>query len=120
VLLSGSPPRRPLATSTLTVLNAVEFSTADHLHSPPSIDNYVQAHFFSNGAASAEGWLHRLEGYVAEQKAAIALEKAGHVVQFAPTANNASWDLVVDGHQRRILNDSNRFRETKRCRALCQ
>ncbi len=81
-----------------SVLNAIEFSTADHLHSLPSIDGYVQTHFFSMGTASAEGWLHRLEGYVAEQKAALAFEKAGYVVHFAPTANNAAWDLTVGGH----------------------
>jgi hypothetical protein len=39
-----------------------------------------------------------LRGYVAEQKAVIALEKAGHIVQFAPTPNQQAWDLLVDGH----------------------
>jgi len=80
------------------VIHAIEFSTADHLHSLSSIDSYVHDHFFAASSGSAEGWLHRLEGYVAEQKAAVALEKAGHVVQFAHTSNQAGWDLLVDGH----------------------
>lgn len=42
--------------------------------------------------------MHRLEGYVAEQKAAAALEQTHHIVQFAPTANQPAWDLLVDGH----------------------
>jgi hypothetical protein len=78
-------------------LHAIQFSTAEHLSSLPSIDSYVEAHFFDAPTGSAEGWLHRLEGYVGEQKAAIALEKAGHIVHFAPTANQQAWDLVVDG-----------------------
>ncbi len=79
-------------------LSAIQFSTAEHLSSLHSIDLYVQEHFFDSATSSADGWLHRLEGYVAEQKAAVALEKAGHVVQFAPSANQPAWDLLVDGH----------------------
>ena len=79
------------------VLSAIEFSTADHLNSLGSINDYVEDRFFDDGSASAEGWLHRLEGYVAEQKTAVALEKAGHVIEFAPAANTEGWDLLVDG-----------------------
>jgi hypothetical protein len=80
------------------VLNAVQFSTADHIHNLASIDSYVHDHFFASPEASAEGWLHRLEGYVAEQKAAAALEHAGHHVEFAHLPNQPGWDLLVDGH----------------------
>ncbi len=80
------------------VLNAIEFSTADHLHSLPSIDTYVHDHFFAVPIHSVDGWFERLTGYVAEQKAASALEQMGHQVVFAPVANQPVWDLLVDGH----------------------
>ena len=80
------------------VLDAIEFSTADHLHSLASIDNYVHDHFFAAPIQSADGWFERLTGYVAEQKAAAALEQMGHHVEFAPIANQPVWDLLVDGH----------------------
>jgi hypothetical protein len=84
------------------VLNAIDFSTADHIHNLASVDSYVHDHFFASPDASAEGWLHRLEGYVAEQKAAVALEQAGHHVEFAHFSNQPDWDLIVDGHPLQI------------------
>ena len=80
------------------VLHALEFSTAEQLHGLADINAYVQAHFFSAPIASAEGWFERLTGYVAEQKAASALEQMGHHVEFAPVSNQPVWDLLVDGH----------------------
>ena len=79
-------------------LKAIEFSTAEHVHNLASVDAYVDDHFFNQPFSSAEGWLHRLEGYVAEQKAAAFLEHAGHHVEFAPLPNQTGWDLLVDGH----------------------
>ena len=84
------------------VLHALEFSTTEQLHGLAGIDSYVEAHFFSAPIASAEGWFERLTGYVAEQKAATALEQMGHHVEFAPVANQPVWDLLVDGHQAQI------------------
>jgi hypothetical protein len=84
------------------VLHALEFSTAEHLHGLADVDSYVQAHFFSAPIASADGWFERLTGYVAEQKAATALEQMGHHVEFAPVANQPVWDLMVDGHPAQI------------------
>jgi hypothetical protein len=78
--------------------HAIQASTTEHLHSLPSINDHIHDHFFDSTTQSAEGWLHRLEGYVAEQKAALAMEQAGHTVEFAPHANQAGWDLLVDGH----------------------
>jgi hypothetical protein len=80
------------------VLHALEFSTAEQLHGLADINSYVQAHFFSAPIVSAEGWFERLTGYVAEQKAASALEQMGHHVEFAPVSNQPVWDLLVDGH----------------------
>ena len=59
---------------------------------------YVAQHFFDAPTLTADGWFERLTGYVAEQKAASALEAAGHHVTFAATANQPVWDLLVDGH----------------------
>jgi hypothetical protein len=84
------------------VLNAIDFSTADHIDNLASVDSYVHDHFFASPDVSAEGWLHRLEGYVAEQKAAAALEQAGHHVEFAHFSNQPDWDLIVDGHPLQI------------------
>ena len=80
------------------VLNAIEFSTADHLHNLPGIDSYVHDHFFAVPVQSADGWFERLTGYVAEQKAAAYFEQLGHHVDFAPVANQPVWDMLVDGH----------------------
>jgi hypothetical protein len=80
------------------VLNAIEFSTADHLRGLADIDQYVHDHFFAVPVQSADGWFERLTGYVAEQKAAAYFETMGHHVVFAPVANQPVWDMLVDGH----------------------
>lgn len=100
--IAGIPAADHLLHLDPAVLKAIEFSTADHIHNIASINSYVNEHFFSVPHASAEGWLHRLEGYVAEQKAATVLETHGHHVQFAHTANQPAWDLKVDGHPLQI------------------
>ncbi|GIU77308.1 MAG: hypothetical protein KatS3mg005_0546 [Bryobacteraceae bacterium] len=79
------------------VLNAIEFSTSAELNNLASIADYVDARFFDAPAETAEGWFHRLVGYVGEQKAAAALESMGHHVEFAHTPNQEGWDLLVDG-----------------------
>lgn len=96
--LTGFHAAEALASIHIDFLKAIQESTAEHLHNLHSVSEYVQDHFFDAPADSADGWLHRLEGYVGEQKAAVALEHAGHAVQFAPHANQAGWDLLVDGH----------------------
>lgn len=100
--LAGLPVAEAFGHIDPAVLNAIDFSTADHIHSLASVDSYVHDHFFASPDASAEGWLHRLEGYVAEQKAAAALEQAGHHVEFAHFSNQPDWDLIVDGHPLQI------------------
>lgn len=95
--LAGLPVFHAFNSIDPAVLNAVQASTADHLHSLPSIHSYVQQHFFDAPHLSADGWLERLSGYVMEQKTASALEAAGHHVTFAATANQPAWDLLVDG-----------------------
>lgn len=97
-VLAGVPVIQAISRIDPLVLRAIESSTADHLHSFPSVHSYVHDHFFAAPTLSADGWFERLTGYVAEQKAAAALEAAGHHVTFAATANQPVWDLLVDGH----------------------
>lgn len=95
------------------VLRAIEFSTAEHVRNLASVDSYVQHHFFDQPLSSAEGWLHRLEGYVAEQKTAAALEQAGHHVEFAQVPNQPGWDLLVDGHPWQVKEGVSAAAQTK-------
>lgn len=97
-LLAGLPVIQAVSHIDPFVLKAIEESTADHIHSFPSVHSYVEQHFFAAPTMTADGWFERLTGYVAEQKAASALEAAGHHVTFAATANQPVWDLMVDGH----------------------
>jgi hypothetical protein len=46
-----------------------------------------------------EGFMARLQGYVAEQDAADIFRASGSAVDVADTANQIGWDLVVDGAQ---------------------
>ena len=97
-LLSGLPVLEAVQHIDPTVLDAIKESTAAHIHGLPSVHDYVTQHFFDAPVQSADGWFERLTGYVAEQKAASALEAAGHQVTFAATSNQPVWDLLVDGH----------------------
>jgi hypothetical protein len=97
-LLQSLPAFEAFSHVDADVLKAIDFSTAEHIKNLASVDSYINSHFFDQPIPSAEGWLHRLEGYVAEQKAAAALEQAGHHVEFAHLPNQAGWDLLVDGH----------------------
>ena len=79
------------------VLAAIKESTTAHIQGLPSVHDYVTHHFFDAPTQTADGWFERLTGYVTEQKAASALEAAGHHVTFAATSNQPVWDLLVDG-----------------------
>lgn len=96
-LLQGLPAFKAFQQLDTDVLNAIEFSTSADLNDLASIADYIDARFFQAPAETAEGWFHRLVGYIGEQKAAAALESRGHHVEFAPTPNQAGWDLLVDG-----------------------
>jgi hypothetical protein len=78
------------------VLAAVQITTAEQLRGVGSISDYVQANFRDVSATSAQAWMQHLEDYVAEQQAAIALEKAGHSVQL--DGGQTGWRWLVDGH----------------------
>jgi hypothetical protein len=93
------------------VLHAVTASTAEHVSGFHSIDHYINDHFFSVGESTAHGFFERLTGYVAEQKAASALEALGHTVRFAEIPNQPIWDLLVDGHPVQIKEGLSGIRE---------
>lgn len=95
------------------VLKAIEFSTAEHVYGLASVDNYINDHFFSRADSSAEGWLHRLEGYVGEQKAAAVLEQAGHHVEFPDAPNHPDVDFYVDGAPWQIKEGSSAAAQVK-------
>jgi hypothetical protein len=101
-VLAGLPVFQAVSHIDPFVLKAIESSTADHIHSFPTVHSYVEQHFFAAPAMTSDGWFERLTGYVAEQKAASVLEAAGHHVTFAATANQPVWDLMVDGHPAQI------------------
>ena len=77
-------------------LRTIQASISDELRSINSINDYVEASFHDVSATSAQAWIQRLEDYVAEQQAAIALEKAGRMLQLR--ADKAGWRWLADGH----------------------
>ena len=79
------------------VLRAADFSRAEDLGNV--FDFGAFAHRASEMAdAAAAGLGNNLRGYVAEQIVAAKLVEAGHIVGLPETANNAGFDLLVDGH----------------------
>jgi hypothetical protein len=79
------------------VLRAADFSRVEDLGNV--FDFGAFAHRASEMAdAAATGLGNNLRGYVAEQIVATKLVEAGHVVELPETANNAGFDLLVDGH----------------------
>ncbi len=83
---------------------AASFASTDSIRNGIDFAWYVHQHYDSLSSAAKEGFLNRLSGYYAEQQVADILSQAGHVVQFAETANQPVWDLVVDGHLVNVKN----------------
>lgn len=79
------------------VIRAVDFASTEHIRNGWDFANYICAHFDSLSESAKEGAIKRLLGYVGEQKAAAILSEQGHIVEFAETANQPIWDLLVDG-----------------------
>ncbi|MBP6965145.1 MAG: hypothetical protein KBC96_12140 [Armatimonadetes bacterium] len=80
------------------LIQAADFASAESITSGWDFANYIHGAYDSLPAAGKEGFLSRLEGYVAEQHVAAAFDKAGYAVQVAETSNQPVWDLLVDGH----------------------
>ncbi|KQQ76117.1 hypothetical protein [Acinetobacter sp. Leaf130] len=75
----------------IEVLDAISFASADSPNSFTDLQDIAEQTLRSTGAIT------RLSGYVAEQQVALDLVRNGHVVEVPDTANQAGWDLLVDG-----------------------
>jgi len=86
------------------LIHATDFASTETVHNGFGFAEYIYHHYDVLTAAGKEGFLNRLSGYLAEQKVAALLQHAGHTVQFAESATNPVWDLVVDGHLANVKN----------------
>lgn len=78
------------------LLQAADFSSRAAINSGWDFARYIHDNYASLSEAGKAGFVNRLSGYLAEQKVAGLLEQAGHAVQFAETANQPVWDLIVN------------------------
>ncbi len=74
-----------------TVLDAITFASSG------SPDGFKDIQDIGEHTLQSAGAFTRLTGYVAEQQVAINLVREGHTVAMPDTANQAGWDLLVDG-----------------------
>lgn len=74
-----------------SVLDAITFSSKG---APSSFDDLQE---IGTETLNSAGAITRLTGYVAEQQVALNLVRQGHIVEFPESANQAGWDLLVDG-----------------------
>jgi len=86
------------------LIHATDFASTATVKTGFDFSSYVHDHYDSLSTAGKEGFVNRLSGYLAEQKAAAILEHAGHSVQFADSASQPVWDLLVDGHMANVKN----------------
>lgn len=102
---ASAPPQQALATFVAAAalanvdpeaLHAIQVSALEQLRAVNSVTDYIRSTFHDISATSAQAWMQRLEDYIAEQQAAITLEKAGHRVHLQ--AGQAGWRWLVDGH----------------------
>ena len=75
----------------VSVLDAITFSSKG----APSSFNELQE--VGAETINSAGAITRLTGYVAEQQVALNLVRQGHIVELPESANQAGWDLLVDG-----------------------
>lgn len=75
-----------------SVLGALTFASKGN---PESFNTLQDVSASTLGSADA---MNRLSGYVAEQQVAYNLQAQGHIVEFPTTANQAGYDLIVDGN----------------------
>jgi len=74
-----------------SVLSALTFA------SQGNPEGFSQLQHISEEALEKARAVTRLTGYVAEQQVAMNLQQQGHVVEMPTTANQAGYDLIVDG-----------------------
>jgi len=97
------------------VLHTIQIATVEQLRSVNSVNDYIRANFHDVSGASAQAWMQRLEDYVAEQQAALALEKAGHDVRLH--ADQAGWHWLVDGAPIEVTNGKGSLASAKQALA---
>ena len=85
------------------VLKAADFSRIGDLSNSTAFAAFAHQ-IESMDAGSHLGAISSLKGYVAEQVVASQLVEQGHVVDFPPTANEAGWDIAVDGIKFQVKN----------------
>ena len=90
------------------VLKAADFSRSEDLSGVFEFGVFADR-VRDLGGAAITGTENHLRGYVAEQIVATRLEEQGHQVELPDDANNAGFDLVVDGTpcQVKCLSDMN-------------
>ncbi|MCF0263426.1 glycine zipper family protein [Acinetobacter guillouiae] len=74
-----------------SVLDALSFA------SKGNPENFNTLQDISTNTLDSTGAMTRLTGYVAEQQAALNLQQQGYTVEFPDSANQAGYDLIVDG-----------------------
>lgn len=78
------------------VLQAADFARVDELDDPVTFAAFAHR-IESMDAAAHLGAISNLKGYVAERVVAAQLIEQGHAVEFPDAANEAGWDISVDG-----------------------
>ncbi len=74
-----------------TFIQALSFASKGNPENLNALQNISADALEKTGAAT------RLSGYVAEQQVAMNLQSQGHVVELPTNANQAGYDLIVDG-----------------------
>lgn len=78
------------------VVSALDFSRKQSIEGTMDFASYVQERVQSSGEISL-GEFSQIKGYVAEQYVSVKLQAQGYEVEFPETANQAGFDLIVDG-----------------------
>lgn len=81
-----------------TVLNALMFA------SKGQPEQFITLQDIAGATLGSAGAMTRLSGYVAEQQVAYNLTQQGHTVEFPDKANQAGFDLIVDGQAMQVKN----------------
>jgi hypothetical protein len=83
------------------VIEALDFSSKQDIDNVFDFAKYAKDRMESTGSM-AVGEFSRLKGYVAEQFVAIKLKNQGYETEFPETANQAGYDLIVDGRPMQV------------------
>lgn len=79
------------------IIAAADFASIADIASPLDFARHVTEALEGLDPEERAGYLNRLLGYVGEQRAFELLISNGHRVEWAASANQPIWDLLVDG-----------------------